>query len=97
MTLEGLTLMVMLRNAHNSYAKVNYTLPNNWSMCYDAVLVNVWGYRTLSYSAATKFVLQVGMESKLRTIMATADRPGIETDSKFHVANLVPPTPAKSN
>ena len=64
------------------------------SMCYHTVLGNIWHYRTLSYSAATKFVLQIGMKSKLRTIMG--NRPGIQTGGQFHVADFVPPTPAKS-
>ena len=68
-----------------------------YSMCYDAVLGYVCGYITLSYSAATKCVLQIGMENKLQTVVATADRLDIQTDSKCHVANLVPPTPAKTS
>ena len=69
------------------------------SPCVTTLLGNIWHYITLFYSAATKFVLQIGMESKLHTVtvMATANsRPGIQTDGKFHVADLVPPTPAKS-
>ena len=57
-----------------------------------AMLRLLWAF--ITYSAATKFVLQVGVESKLHTIMG--DRPGIQTGVEFHVAEFVPPTPAKS-
>lgn len=50
----------------------------------------------VSYSAAAKFVLQVGTESILHAIVAGADAPDIEIDGKTHVPDFVPPTPAKS-